>query len=318
MKFSFFIFLIVFNVSFLRANFQEWLLEFKSYAIAQGISQNTVNLSLNDIAFSSEVIEAYENQNKPHQPWFSFLLAYLKKLFVLSDRIEEGRLKMKMHKSLLENVAQIYHVPPQYIVALWGVETRYGRETEKYPVIQTLATLAFASKRQKMFKQELIFALKMIDQGYVDAGSFYGSWAGAVGQCQFMPSSFFEFAVEIDGKKDIWHSLPHIFASIANYLKKSRWRENEPWGHQIILPYDFKGNIGFEKKYTNDQLQNMGVRKIGGGDLEFLETETSIIMPLGSSGPTYLVYPNFRIILRWNKSQKFALSVCILADGLTG
>ncbi len=316
MKQFIFVFLLLFNICARGDFFQEWIDDFKSYALEQGISPKTLNASLNNIAFSPQVVDAYHNQKENHQSAFSFVFDYIKKLFVLTERIEEGRLKMREHHDLLEEVSQKYHVPIQYIVALWAVESRYGAETEKYPVIQTLATLAFASNRKEMFKKELILALKMIDQGYVNANSFYGSWAGAMGQCQFMPSSFFEFAVEINGKKDIWDSLPHVFGSIANYLKKSGWNEDEPWGHQILLPFGFKGEIGLKKKYTNDQLQNMGVRKIGGGDLEFLKTQTSIIMPLGPSGPTYLIYPNFRIILRWNKSQKFALSVCILADGL--
>jgi membrane-bound lytic murein transglycosylase B len=289
-------------------SFQEWADEFKKIAIEQGVNSSNLDLAFKDLTPDMEVIALDENQNLASLS----IVDHIKKLFTLDRRITQGKLKIEEHKADLDRISQIYQVPAQYIIALWGVETRYGEEASKYSVIRSLATLSWKSKRAKMFQKELILALKMIDQKYISLEEFKGSWAGATGQCQFMPSSFFRFCVPI-GKTDIWKSAPNVFECIANYLKKSGWKQEQPWGHLIILPHDFKETTS---SMTNEQLQALGVKKIGGGDLEFPQTKTSIIKTFKGFGPTYLVYPNFKVILRWNKSEKFALSVGILADGL--
>lgn len=288
------------------AEFQAWCQNFKTEAITQGISQKTLDYAFDGLVENDKVLSLDKNQSTENSAF-----EYMKKFFTLNKRIEQGKVKIAQHQGILNEISRKYQIPIQYIVALWGVETRYGEESSNYPVIQSLATLAWKSRRADMFKGELILALKMIDQGYTTLENFKGSWAGATGQCQFMPSSFFTFSVPI-GKTNIWTSSQDVFESIANYLKKSGWNQNQPWGHLITHPE----GVQIPEKATNAQFQTLGVRKIGGGNLDFPDTQTFIIKPLKMLDFTYLLYPNFKIILKWNNSRKFALGVGLLADGL--
>lgn len=288
------------------ASFKDWCQNFRTEAVSQGISQKTLDNALNGLVENGKVLDLDKNQNMGNSAF-----GYMKKFFTLNKRIEQGKIKIAQYQEILNEISSRYQVPMQYIVALWGVETRYGEEPSHYPVIQSLATLAWKSRRADMFKSELILALKMVDQGYVNLENFKGSWAGATGQCQFMPSSFFRFSVPI-GKTNIWTFPPDIFESIANYLKTCGWTQNQPWGHLITYPQ----GIEIPEKATNVEFQRLGVRKIGGGDLDFPDTQTFIVKPLKMLDFTYLLYPNFKIILKWNNSRKFALGVGLLADGL--
>ncbi len=287
--------------------FQEWCLIFKTKAIENGVNLKNLDDAFHNLLPNYKVLSLDQNQNSTKPS----LTGYIKKIFTLNRRINEGKAKISQYQEILNEISQRYQVPLQYIVSLWGIETRYGEEPSKYPVIQSLATLAWKSSRPALFERELILALKMVDQGYIKLEDFKGSWAGATGQCQFMPSSFFTFSVPI-GKTNIWTSVPDVFESIANYLKKSGWSQHEPWGHLVTLP----DGIKISEEGTNSQFQDLGVRKIGGGDLKFPSTKTFIRKPLKTFGPTYLLYPNFKIILKWNRSEKFALGVGMLADGL--
>ena len=293
--------------------FSTWLDKLKTEAKFQGISQKTIDSALIGVKPIPRVIQLDRKQ-----PEFTLTFAgYLKR--VVSDRrIRIGKSKLKEHKELLGEISSKYGVQSRYIVALWGIETDFGRITGGFPVISSLATLAYDGRRSKFFRKELLLALKIIDGGHILAQDMVGSWAGAMGQNQFMPSSFHAYAVDYDkdGSKDIWRTLPDIFASIANYLSKSGWRSDQTWGRAVSLPKKFPNKfLGRKLKKPLREWQQLGVRKLSGQDLPKRNLLSSIIRPeKGQIGPAFAIYKNYDVILKWNRSNYFATAVGILSD----
>ena len=228
---------------------------------------------------------------------------------------------MREHAALLAEVSAQYGVPPRLIVALWGIETDFGRITGGFSVIAALATLAHDGRRSAFFRKELLLALEILEQGHIAAGEMQGSWAGAMGQSQFMPSSFQAFAIDQngDGQKDIWNSLPDVFGSIANYLSGSGWRADTTWGREVRVPDGFNTTV-IERKTMKrlSEWQALGVRKADGGNLPGRDLTAMIVMVTQKSGPPryFVAYENFEVILKWNRSTYFALAVGTLADAL--
>jgi membrane-bound lytic murein transglycosylase B len=203
------------------------------------------------------------------------------------------------------------------IVALWGVESTYGAYHGEFPVIAALATLAYDGRRAGFFRTELLQALKIVDHGDVTAERMTGSWAGAMGQNQFMPSSYHAYAVDYDhdGRRDIWTSLPDVFASIANYLAKAGWNDRYTWGRKVRLPSTIDGELaGLQQRKPLPEWQALGVRRDNGADLPVASLSASLLRTDEGQGPAYLVYDNFRVLMAWNRSTYFALTVGELAD----
>jgi membrane-bound lytic murein transglycosylase B len=254
-----------------------------------------------------------------NQPEFTMTFAqYLPKV-VSEKRVADGRARMQQYADLLKKVGEAYGVQPRFIVALWAVESDYGRVTGGYPVVGALATLAYGSTRPEMFRAELIDALKIIDHGDVTPAAMTGSWAGAMGQCQFMPSSFLHYAVDFDGKgqRNIWTDEGDVFASIANYLTRVHWRPDQTWGRQVRLPPGFDAKlIGLKIEKSLGEWKRLGIRNQDGSALPQAAFPASLVAPDGPSGPAYLVYGNFRALMKWNRSTFFAASVGLLADRL--
>ncbi|MGH1398690.1 MAG: lytic murein transglycosylase [Alphaproteobacteria bacterium] len=296
--------------------FEQWLNGVRQEAAAQGISQGTINAALSGIKPIDRVIEL--DRKQPERGGMTF--AKYKKRVISDTRIRKGRILMQEHKAALEAAAQKYGVPAQYIVALWGVETSYGEYTGGFKVVDSLATLAHEGRRAAFFRKELMNALKILDAGHIGARDMKGSWAGAMGQNQFMPSSFHSFAVDGngDGRRDIWTSLPDVFASTANYLSKSGWREDEKWGRAVRLPAGFSKNLAsLDIKKPLSYWQRLGVRLPNGDDLPHApDMSASIVAPDGLGGPAYLAYNNYRVIMKWNRSTYFATSVGMIADAI--
>ena len=294
-------------------DFNTWLDKLKIEAKRQGISQKTLDSSLIGIKPIPRVIELDRKQ-----PEFTLRFAEYFKRVVSDRRIRIGKSKLKEHKELLREISSRYGVQSRYIVALWGVETDFGRITGGFPVISSLATLAYDGRRSKFFRKELLLALKIVDGGHILAKDMVGSWAGAMGQNQFMPSSFHAYAVDYDkdGSKDIWKTLPDIFASIANYLSKSGWQADQTWGRPVSLPEDFSRKfLGRKIKKPLGEWQQLGVRKLSGQDLPKRNLLSSIIRPeKGQIGPAFVIYKNYEVILKWNRSNYFATAVGILSD----
>ena len=295
--------------------FNNWLLEFKQEAIQKGITKNTIKLGLIDIKPIPRIIELDRKQPESTMSFKKYL-----SLIVNQRRVNIGQKLLNENLSLLKEVSTRFGVQPRFIVSLWGIETNYGKNTGGFSVISALVTLAYDGRRSKYFRKELIYALQIIDQGHITPGDMKGSWAGAMGQSQFMPSSFMKFAYDFngDGSKDIWNDKGDVFASAANYLSGVGWRSDITWGREVSLPHNFDANLAnikITKKMS--QWRTLGVRRVDGAELPLREINASIVIPGKTSGPSYLVYDNYRALLRWNRSYYFATAVGILSDKIS-
>ena len=240
---------------------------------------------------------------------------------VSADRVAIGRRELSRQRSLIEEIGQRYGVQPRFIVALWGIESDFGRNTGDTPVIDALATLAYAGRRPSYFRKELLIALRILDEGDIPSGQMKGSWAGAMGQCQFMPWNFSRRAVDFDGdgRRDIWHTQADVFASIANFLAKLGWSDDLTWGREVRLPPNFDSRLlGKEVKKDLADWQALGVRRADGRDLPRRTIPGSLLRPPRSNGRIFLVYDNFHVLMKWNKSTYFAIAVGRLADRIGG
>lgn len=297
-------------------DFSSWLQQFRREARGQGISQATLHEALDGLHPIPRVLELDRRQPEFTQTFWHYLDGR-----VTDRRIERGKALLKSHRRLLDTIEKQYGVQPRFLVAFWGLETNFGDYLGSFPVIGSLATLAHDPRRSDFFRSELLDALKIIDQGHISAANMLGSWAGAMGQPQFMPSTFVRYAVDQDGdgRRDIWYTLPDVFASAANFLAKSGWRGDKTWGREVKLPAGFDLDLtGLETKKTLAAWQVLGVRKINGDDLPGVNIKGSIILPGGYDGPAFLVYNNFHTILRWNRSDLYAIAVGHLADRISG
>jgi membrane-bound lytic murein transglycosylase B len=296
--------------------FSSWLDGVRQEARAKGISESTLHEALDDLQPIPRVIELDRRQPEFTQTFWRYLDAR-----VTEGRIERGRMLLELHAELLDSIEKQYGVQPRFLVAFWGLETNFGDYLGSFPVVGSLATLAHDPRRSEFFRSELLAALSIIDDGNISAAEMIGSWAGAMGQPQFMPSTFVRFAVDADadGRRDIWHSLPDVFASAANFLAKSGWRGDETWGREVRLPAGFDLELtGLEVEKTLAAWQILGVRKANGDDLPRVDMKGSLILPAGHAGPAFLVYSNYRTILQWNRSDLYAIAVGHLADRIAG
>ncbi len=223
-----------------KESFDTWLNGFKATAEKKGISQSTITMALSNLSPNDRVVEL--DRNQPSSKW---TFAKYREKIVSPTRIQKGRTLYKKHYNLLKATEAKYGVPAEIIVALWGIESNFGQNTGGFDVIRSLATLAWDGRREKLFTDELVNALKIIDAGHVTRDNMKGSWAGALGQCQFMPSSFNRLAQDGDGdgKKDIWGTQADVFASAANYLSRSGWDAGYRWGREVVIPKNFSKNL---------------------------------------------------------------------------
>ena len=239
---------------------------------------------------------------------------------VNARRIKTGRARLQAHRGLLVRIGREFGVQPRFVVALWGIESNFGALTGNFPVIAALATLAHDGRRSSYFRKELFNALKILDDGHISVDAMTGSWAGAMGQSQFMPSSFLDYAVDYDGdgRRDIWTTEADALASIANYLSKFRWRDDITWGRKVRIPPGLDPVLVTLKQAKGlREWQALGVRREDGTDLPRRNLGAALIRPdKEGDGPTYLVYQNFRTLLKWNRSTFFATAVGHLADRL--
>ena len=304
------------NLSAENIDYSVWLDDFKIKAEKSGISKETIE-TLNRVKIIPRIIELDRNQ-----PELKLTLSQNLKNVVSNKRKKKGIAKIRENWSLLEALSKKYKVQPRYIVALWGIETDFGRVTGGFPVIDALTTLAYDGRRGKYFSKELINALKIIDQGHINYDKMVGSWAGAMGQTQFMPSSFLSYAQDHnnDGKKDIWNSKEDALASAANYLSNLNWRNNETWGREVIVNADFnldESELNLKNKKNINEWQNLGVRRIDGSDLPKNNINGYLLKIKDSNKDRYfLVYSNFKKILKWNTSNYFAIAVGTLSDSI--
>jgi len=292
-------------------NFDAWLAELRAEALAKGISKATLDSALSGVQPIPRVIELERSQ-----PEFKLTIREYLNRVVSDSRVSNGREALEQNRDLLTKIYERYGVQPPILVALWGIETDFGRSTGGHPVIDAITTLAYQGRRPAFFRQELFHALRIIDQGHISRGKMTGSWAGAMGQVQFMPSSFQTFAVDYDGdgRADLWNSLPDVFASAANYLSKVGWTRDEIWGMEITLPKGFDSSFaGLDVRKSLAEWKALGVQYSGknGSNPKLL---WSVVEPKGEKGLAYLVNDNYRAFLKWNRSHHFAIAAGTLAD----
>jgi membrane-bound lytic murein transglycosylase B len=293
-------------------SFDVWLAQFRAEATAEGISAATLDRALDGLQPIPEVIERDRRQPEGRLTFRDYNRRVLS-----PTRIERGRELMREHRALLDRVAADYGVQPRFMVALWGIESNYGSFTGEFPVIGALATLAYEGRRAAFFRKELLQALRIVEQGDVAPAQMMGSWAGAMGQSQFMPSSYLAHAVDYDhdGRRDIWTSPPDVFASIANYLAKAGWNARHTWGRRVQLSNHLEAEAaGLEVVKPLPEWHALGVKRSNGDDLPVVALDASLLRMDDDEGPAYLVYNNFRVLMAWNRSTYFALTVGELAD----
>ena len=294
--------------------FSTWLADFRAEARGQGIDRRTLDLALGSISPLDSVIDADRRQPERRMTFEEY-----RRRVVSLDRIDRGRELLAQHASLLQRVESRYGVPSEVMVALWGIESNFGERQGSYDVFAALATLAYEGRRASLFRRELLSALEIAHRGYADVGTMQGSWAGAMGQNQFMPSTYLGYAVDFDGdgRKDIWNSLPDVFASMANYLSRSGWDARYRWGREVAAPATLSpSRQGLDHKAPLPTWDKRGVRLPDGGPLPTVALPASLLRMDGGDGPSYLVYGNFRVLMAWNRSTYFGVSVGLLSDSL--
>lgn len=299
-----------------KPSFEQWLEAVAREAKALGLDAAAVDGALEDVEPIPRVIELDRRQPEFTQTFWSYLDSR-----VSENRLQKGRELLTKHKELLTRIEKTHGVQGRFLVAFWGLETNYGQFLGGFPVIDALATLAYDDRRSDFFRAELFDALQVLEQGHIERKNMVGSWAGAMGQPQFMPSTFARYAIDEDGngQKDIWGSLPDVFGSAANYLSELGWDNDYTWGREVRLPNTFDLDLAeLRTKKTLSEWQSIGVRRINGANLPNANIEGAIILPAGHRGPAFLVYRNFESILNWNRSLLYAISVGHLADRLVG
>ncbi|MBU2880073.1 lytic murein transglycosylase [Aliiglaciecola lipolytica] len=288
--------------------------QLKSEAISEGFDAQFVDQAFADITFYKRAIKADKNQ-----PESKITLDKYLRTRVPDWKVQQAIDLYRKHQQILNKIGKEYGVQPRFIVALWGNESNFGKIMGNYSVISALSTLAYEGRRESFFKKQLFAALTILQQGHIQKQQFVGSWAGAMGQSQFIPSSFITYAVDYDkdGKKDIWGNPADVFASIANYLSKEGWDDSITWGRQVRIPKGFDlalAGLTKSKMQSLSAWQALGVRRYDGSDLPKVDLQASLIMPDDENGRIYLVYSNFHTLMRWNRSTYFGSAVSYLAD----
>lgn len=292
--------------------FEQYVTALKQEAIELGIDTTVVNNAFEKVKFLKRSVKSDKEQ-----PEFKLTLDTYIPRAVPEWKIEQARVAYKKHYHLLHEIGKAYGVQPRFIVALWGIETNFGRLTGRHYIISSLTTMAYEGRREALFKKQLFAALTILDEGHIAQDKFIGSWAGAMGQVQFMPTSYLNYAVDYDGdgKKDIWNNYADVFASAANYLKTEGWDNSETWGRQVLIPDGFNVELaGFKVQKTLQEWQDLGVRRFDGSALPKVDINASIVIPDDASGRIYLAYNNYRVLMHWNRSYYFATAVSYLSE----
>lgn len=285
-------------------------------ALQEGISEAVVR----DVLGKANRVERVVELDR-QQPEFTVTFADYLNRRVTEERVARGRALLGEHRALLADAQRRFGVPPHYLVAFWGLETNFGSYFGNIPVPDSLATLACDPRRSDFFASELMTALRIVDAGDIEPARMLGSWAGAMGHMQFLPSVFAAFAVDGDGdgKRDVWGSLPDAFASAGNFLRELGWDNEVRWGREALLPDGFDyAQAGPDERRPLSEWAGFGVTDAFGKRLPGLDLPASILVPAGHDGPAFLVYDNFDVIMRWNRSEFYALAVGHLADRIAG
>jgi membrane-bound lytic murein transglycosylase B len=298
----------------LREGFARWVSAFRTIARAAGIGEQTLRVAFDDVRYIPRVVELDRTQPEFTRSVWDYLDST-----VTPQRVTLGQDKLAQVRGEADAAAARYGVPRSIVIAIWGMESNYGSNYGDIPTIDALATLGFEGRREDWARGQLLAALKILQDGDIDRPRMIGSWAGAMGQTQFLPSNFLAYAVDADGdgRRDIWGSMADVIASTANFLARSGWQADQPWWAEVVLPPGFDhGRADAQVRQPTARWADEGVQSMDGAPLpEF--ADGAILLPAGARGPAFLVGPNFRAILRYNNSTSYALAVCLLAQRLS-
>jgi lytic murein transglycosylase len=295
--------------------FARWIADFSISARAAGISEATLQSAFESIRFMPRVTQADGAQAEFTRTVWDYLDSA-----VSAQRVVRGQDRLLEARPAVDAAAARYGVPAEILAAIWGMESNYGSNTGDIPTIDALATLGFEGRREAWARGQLLAALKILQNRDIDRAQMLGSWAGAMGQTQFLPSNFLAYAVDADGdgRRDIWGSIPDVMASTANFLLRSGWQTGQPWGQEVRLPPGFDLALADgEQRRPAASWAGLGVQSMEGSPLPAL-TDATLLLPAGARGPVFIVGPNFRTILRYNNSTSYALAVGLLAKALGG
>jgi len=295
------------------ADFQSCLQGLRAKAAAAGVSQQTINAATRDLTFDPDVIALEDAQPEFKTAIWDYLAG-----LVDDERVQDGRANMHKWGQALQTASSRYGVDGPTIVAVWGVESNFGQNFGKRPIVASLATVSCGGRRQAYFSGEFVAALKILDAGDVDPKQFTGSWAGAFGHTQFMPSTFLRIAVDLDGdgRRDLIGSVPDALGSTANYLHKSGWVPGMPWGFEVRLPDGYHGPSGRTHREAMGTWASRGITRIDGSALG--GGTAALLLPAGENGPAFLVTKNFDAIFSYNAAESYALAIALLSDRLRG
>jgi len=291
-----------------------WLLNFRTDANSGGVSDEVIDRIFPTLKVNPRVVELDRRQ-----PEFTMTWARYRETRLSDTRIARGREELRSNVTLLRLIEDRFGVPGRVIVSIWGLETSFGGFTGNFSTLDSLATLAYEGRRATYFRRELVAALRIVQQGDKPHERMTGSWAGAMGQPQFMPTSFLKLAVDFDGdgRRDIWDSRPDALASIANYLARSNWSPGEPWIRRVTLPKGFDvTRAGRANRRPSADWTRAGVRRPDGSPLPPEDPPSGILLPDGVSGEAYAVHRNFDVFRAYNPSDYYALAVGLLADAI--
>lgn len=299
-----------------NSNFQDCLSDLKTKAKNAGVSNKSFITYTGGIETDMSIIKKLDYQPEFKTPIWDYIMN-----LVDEKRIEEGLMMLSQHQEILKKVHQVYGVDPYTVVAVWGVESNYGKNFGKYSLVHSLGNLSCYGRRQKYFRSEFFSALRILQKGDIKIDELKGSWAGAFGHTQFMPSTFEKIAIDFDqdGKRDLINSIPDALASTANFLNKANWNNSMDWGYEVRLPQQFNANgEGRRKKRNVQEWISRGIKMADGSSLSKNMKETGLLMPAGVNGPVFLVTKNFDSIYRYNAAESYALAIAHLSDRLRG
>ncbi|MEZ5733612.1 MAG: lytic murein transglycosylase [Paracoccaceae bacterium] len=299
-----------------HSGFAGWIAGFRNRAMAKGISAATLDRAFKGVAYNPAVIEKDRNQSEFTKALWDYLDSA-----VSDSRVTNGKAALRKHRRLLDRIEATYGVDKEIVVAIWGLESAYGAVRGDTPLIEALATLAYEGRRGAFFESQLIAALKIVQSGDVAPSKMTGSWAGAMGHTQFIPTSYLAYAVDFtgDGKRDIWSDDPaDALASTAAYLARFGWQKGHPWGVEVRLPVDFDFALSGETvKKTTSEWADLGIRDMKGGKVAD-HGPASILLPAGARGAAFMIFRNFHVIERYNTADAYVIGVGHLADRITG
>ncbi|MFV2091626.1 MAG: lytic murein transglycosylase [Hyphomicrobiales bacterium] len=297
-------------------SFATWKVQFQREAIARGIPRAVVVSALGPITFDANIIK-----NDRRQAVFSQSFLQFAGRMVAQYRLQGGAKRLQRRRSIFKKIERIYGVPGPVIAGFWGLETDFGANIGKLPVLRSLATLAYDCRRPELFRPQLFAALRIIERGDLTAGQMVGAWAGELGQTQFLPSDYLKNGVDFDGngRIDLLRSVPDVLASTANLLKKLGWQRGQPWMREVRVPAKMNWELAdLTVTRPGAAWARMGVRLANGAPLPAGKLTASLLLPMGRLGPAFLVYPNFRVYLKWNQSLTYSTTAAYFATRLAG